>query len=145
MVAKSEPDGYTILANSAAHTVNPFLYRNLPYDSATDFTGVTPLANLPNILVVSPQSPINSVQELIAAAKKAPGKLNYASAGTGSGTHMNAEKFRIASGIVAEHIAFKGTPEGYENQSGREVGTALRRAAIRCVSSRKTSHYASYE
>jgi len=120
VVAKSDPDGYTILSNSAAHTVNSFLYRNLPYDSATDFTGVTPLANLPNILVVSPQSPLNSVQELVAAARKAPGKLNYASAGMGSGTHMNAEKFRIAAGIVAEHIAFKGTPEAVtETMTGR--------------------------
>jgi tripartite-type tricarboxylate transporter receptor subunit TctC len=120
VVAKSDPDGYTILSNSAAHTVNPFLYRNLPYDSATDFTGVTPLANLPNILVVSPQSPLNSVQELIAAARNAPGKLNYASAGMGSGTHMNAEKFRIAASIVAEHIAFKGTPEAVtETMTGR--------------------------
>jgi len=120
MVAKAEPDGYTILANSNAHTVNPFLYRSLPYDSATDFVGVATLGSLPNILVVSPQSPINSVADLVAAAKQQPGKLNYASAGVGSGTHMNAEKFRIASGLAAEHIAFKGTPEAVtETMAGR--------------------------
>lgn len=120
MVAKAEPDGYTILANSNAHTVNPYLYRNLPYDSGTDFVGIATLGSLPNILVVSPQSPFNSVQDLVAAAKQSPGKLNYASAGVGSGTHMNAEKFRIASGLMAEHIAFKGTPEAVtETMAGR--------------------------
>ena len=120
MVAKAEPDGYTILANSNAHTVNPQLYRSLPYDSATDFVGIATLGSLPNILVVSPQSPFNSVQELVAAARSQPGKLNYASAGVGSGTHMNAEKFRIASGLSAEHIAYKGTPEAVtEVMAGR--------------------------
>ncbi len=119
-VAKAEPDGYTLLANSNAHTVNPHLYRNLPYDSATDFVGIATLGSLPNILVVSPQSPVNSVQELLAAARSRPGKLNYASAGVGSGTHMNSEKFRIASGLSAEHIAFKGTPEAVtETMAGR--------------------------
>lgn len=119
-VAKAEPDGYTILANSNAHTVNPYLYRNLPYDSATDFVGIGTLGSLPNILVVSPQSSVNSVADLVAAAKQRPGRLNYASAGVGSGTHMNAEKFRIASGVAAEHIAFKGTPEAVtETMAGR--------------------------
>ncbi len=119
-VAKADADGYTILANSNAHTVNPHLYRSLPYDSASDFVGIATLGSLPNILVVSPQSPVNSVQELLAAARAQPGKLNYASAGVGSGTHMNAEKFRIASGVVAEHIAFKGTPEAVtETMAGR--------------------------
>lgn len=120
MVAKAEPDGYTILANSNAHTVNPQLYRSLPYDSASDFVGIATLGSLPNILVVSPQSSINTVQELVAAARSQPGKLNYASAGVGSGTHMNAEKFRIASGLSAEHIAYKGTPEAVtETMAGR--------------------------
>lgn len=119
-VAKADADGYTILANSNAHTVNPYLYRSLPYDSASDFVGIATLGSLPNILVVSPQSPINSVADLVAAAKQKPGKLNYASAGVGSGTHMNAEKFRIASGLSAEHIAFKGTPEAVtETMAGR--------------------------
>lgn len=119
-VAKAEPDGYTILANSNAHTVNPYLYRSLPYDSASDFVGIATLGSLPNLLVVSPQSPINSVADLVTQAKQKPGKLNYASAGVGSGTHMNAEKFRIASGLAAEHIAFKGTPEAVtETMAGR--------------------------
>lgn len=110
-VAKSEADGYTLLVVSTGHVVNPVLYPNLSYDTVADFAGVTPLASLPNVLVVSASSPIKSVTELIAAAKARPGQLNYASAGTGSATHVNAEKFRSVTGIEATHIPFKGTPE----------------------------------
>ncbi len=110
-VAKSDPDGYTLLVVSTGHVVNPVLYPGLSYDTVADFAGVTPLASLPNVLVVGANSPIKNVQELIAAAKANPGKLNYASAGTGSATHVNAEKFRAVTGLQATHIPFKGTPE----------------------------------
>ncbi len=110
-VAKSEPDGYTLLVVSTGHVVNPVLYPGLSYDTVADFAGITPLASLPNVLVVGANSPIKNVQELIAAAKANPGRLNYASAGTGSATHVNAEKFRAITGIQATHIPFKGTPE----------------------------------
>lgn len=110
-VAKSEPDGYTLLVVSTGHVVNPVLYPGLSYDTVGDFAGITPLASLPNVLVVGAGSPIKNVQELIAAAKANPGKLNYASAGTGSATHVNAEKFRTVTGLQATHIPFKGTPE----------------------------------
>lgn len=111
VVAKSEPDGYTLLVVSTGHVVNPVLYPNLTYDTVGDFAGVTPLASLPNVLVVGAGSPIKNVQELIAAAKARPGQMNYASAGRGSATHVNAEKFRNVTGIQATHIPFKGTPE----------------------------------
>ncbi len=111
LVAKSDPDGYTLLVVSTGHVVNPVLYPGLSYDTVGDFAGVTPLASLPNVLVVGAGSPIKTVSELIAAAKANPGKLNYASAGTGSATHVNAEKFRAITGIQATHIPFKGTPE----------------------------------
>jgi tripartite-type tricarboxylate transporter receptor subunit TctC len=111
VVAKSEADGYTLLVVSTGHVVNPVLYPNLSYDTVNDFAGITPLASLPNVLVVSASSPFKSVTELIAAAKARPGQLNYASAGTGSATHVNAEKFRSVTGIEATHIPFKGTPE----------------------------------
>ena len=110
-VAKSEPDGYTLLVVSTGHVVNPALYGNLPYDTVADFAGVTPLASLPNMLVVATSSPYKSVGELIAAAKAKPGQLNFASAGVGSATHVNAEKFRAATGTQITHIPFKGTPE----------------------------------
>jgi len=111
-VAAAAPDGYTLLVQSSGHTVNPHIYSNLPYDTLRDFAGVTTLANLPNVLIIAPGKGIRSVKELIAAAKAKPGQLNYASAGNGSATHMNAEKFRSAAGFDAVHIPFKGTPEG---------------------------------
>ncbi len=110
-VAKSEPDGYTLLVVSTGHVVNPALYGNLPYDTVGDFAGVSPLAALPNVLVVGAGSPIKSVADLIAQAKAKPGQLNYASAGVGSATHVNAEKFRAVADIAVTHIPFKGTPE----------------------------------
>ena len=120
LVAKSDPDGYTLLVVSAGHVVNPVLYPGIAYDTLGDFAGITPLAALPNMLVVGAGSPIKTVSELIAAAKASPGKLNYASAGVGSATHVNAEKFRSVSGISVTHIPFKGTPETIvETSAGR--------------------------
>lgn len=110
-VAKSEADGHTLLVVATGHVVNPVLYANLSYDTVGDFAGITPLASLPNVLVVSASSPLKNVRDLIAAAKAKPGQMNYASAGTGSATHVNAEKFRNVTGIEATHIPFKGTPE----------------------------------
>jgi tripartite-type tricarboxylate transporter receptor subunit TctC len=110
MVARADPDGYTFLIHSAGHSVNPAIYPNLTYDTAKDFAGVSPLANLPNVLVVTPGR-YKSVQELVKAGKANPGKLNYGSAGNGSATHMNAEKFRAVAGFDAVHVPFKGTPE----------------------------------
>ena len=119
-VAKSEPDGYTLLVVSTGHVVNPALYGNLPYDTVADFAGVTPLASLPNMLVVAANSPFKTMAELIATAKAKPGQLNYASAGVGSATHVNAEKFRALTGTQITHIPFKGTPETIvEVSSGR--------------------------
>jgi tripartite-type tricarboxylate transporter receptor subunit TctC len=119
-VAKSEPDGYTLLVVSTGHVVNPVLYTGLSYDTVGDFAGIIPLAALPSVLVVGSGSPIKSVRELIAAAKAKPGQMNYASAGVGSATHVNAEKFRSAAGIQVTHIPFKGTPETIvETSSGR--------------------------
>lgn len=111
-VAAAAPDGYTLLITSSGHTVNPHLYANLPYDTLRDFAGVSTIADLPNVLIVAPGKGIRSVAQLIALAKSKPGQLNYASAGNGSATHMNAEKFRAAAGIDVVHIPFKGTPEG---------------------------------
>jgi tripartite-type tricarboxylate transporter receptor subunit TctC len=111
VVAKSPPDGYTLLVNSAAQAYNVSIYPALSYDTAKDFVEVAPLAGQPNVLIVAPATGIKSVADLIALAKQKPGQLNYASAGTGSGTHINAEKFKLAAGIDVVHIPYKGTPE----------------------------------
>ncbi|HEX7892402.1 MAG TPA: tripartite tricarboxylate transporter substrate binding protein [Ramlibacter sp.] len=118
LVAKSEADGYTILIHSSGHALNPAIYPNLPYDTVKDLTGVTPLAAVPNVMVVSPARGWKSVADVVAAAKAKPGQMNYASAGTGSATHMNAEKFKLRAGIDAQHVPFKGTPEALTDVIG---------------------------
>ncbi|MDB5898393.1 MAG: tripartite tricarboxylate transporter substrate binding protein [Ramlibacter sp.] len=117
-VAKSEPDGYTLLIHSSGHALNPAIYPNLPYDTVKDLTGITPLASVPNVMVVNPSRGWKTVADVIAAAKAKPGQLNYASAGTGSATHMNAEKFKLRAGIDAQHVPFKGTPEAISDVIG---------------------------
>lgn len=119
-VAVAAPDGYTVLIHSAAHVANAALYKNLRYDTLKDFTPVTMLAALPNVLVTAPGKDFRTVQDLVQKAKANPGKYLYASAGNGSATHINAEKFRAAVGIEADHIPFKGTPEALtEVMAGR--------------------------
>ena len=110
-VARAEPDGYTILVHSSSATVTPSTVKNLPYDLLRDFSGITMLANIPNVLAASPASGFRTVKELVDAAKANPGKLNYASVGTGSATHLNAERFRLGAGIEVAQIAYKGTSE----------------------------------
>ena len=120
LVAKSEPDGYTLLVVSTGHVVNPILYPGLSYDTVADFAGISPLASLPSVLVVGASSPFKSVKDLIGAAKAKPDSLNYASAGVGSATHVAGEKFRSVAGLQVTHIPFKGTPETIvETSSGR--------------------------
>jgi tripartite-type tricarboxylate transporter receptor subunit TctC len=111
IVAKAEPNGYTFLITSSGHVVNPSLYSSLPYDTLKDFSGVTSLVELPNVMVTSPDAGYTSVKDLTAKAQAAPGTKNYASAGNGSATHMNAEKFKMAAKINANHIPYKGTPD----------------------------------
>ncbi len=120
LVAKAPADGYTLLIHSSGHVVNPALYPKLNYDTLKDFDGVSPLASLPNVIVVSPSKGYKDVADLVAKAKAQPGQLNYASAGNGSATHMNAEKFRVAAGLQAQHVPYRGTPEALtETASGR--------------------------
>ncbi|WP_341920714.1 tripartite tricarboxylate transporter substrate binding protein [Polaromonas sp. YR568] len=117
-VAKGEADGYTVLVHSSGHALNPAIYSSIGYDTLKDLTGITPLAALPNVLVVNPARGWKSVADLVAAARAKPGQLNYASAGVGSATHLNAEKFRLQAGIEALHVPYKGTPEAMTNVIG---------------------------
>src|SRR5262249_37875436 len=122
-VAKADPDGYTLLATSNAHTITPAMYSNLSYDAAADFAAVIPFGNMPNVLIISPSKGIRTIQEFVAAAKAKPGALNYASVGVGSQTHLSVEQFRLSAGIDIVHIPFKGGPEALtEVIAGRVEG-----------------------
>lgn len=119
-VAKSAPDGTTLMVHSSGHAANAFIYPTLPYDTLKDFVQVVPLAGQPNVLVVSPASGYKTVADLVADAKKRPGVVTFGSAGIGSGTHFNAEKFKLAAGIDVSHIPYKGTPEALtDTMTGR--------------------------
>jgi len=110
-VAVSAPDGYTLLINSNAHTVNPAIYAKLPYDTLKDFTDIAPLAIQPNVLVVNATSPYKTVADFVNAARAKPGAINVGHAGVGSGTHLSTERFIAAASIKVELVPFKGTPE----------------------------------
>jgi tripartite-type tricarboxylate transporter receptor subunit TctC len=110
-VVAAAPDGYTILANSSAHTIAPWIVPNLPYDTAKDLRAVIPLGQNANVLVVSPSKGWHTVQDLVAAAKARPGTINYGSAGVGSATHIAAERLRLSAKFEATHIPYKGGPE----------------------------------
>ena len=119
-VAKSEPDGYTILVNSSAHTIAPALQPNLTYDPVRDFAAVVPLGVSPFVLVVPPARGFKTARDLVAAAKAAPGAFNFSSPGAGSASHLSAERFRLGAGVHATHVPFKGGVEAMtEVMAGR--------------------------
>jgi len=111
IVARAEPDGYTMLVNSSSHTVAPSTYASLPYDTARDLAGITPLANLPSVLVIAPSRGVRTVSDLVAAAKAKPGAMSFASGGAGSAAQLNAERFRMSARFEAVHVPYKGAPE----------------------------------
>jgi tripartite-type tricarboxylate transporter receptor subunit TctC len=111
ILAKSTPDGYTLLLITTTFVINPSLHKKLPYDPVRDFTPVTQLDSVANILVVNPAMPANSVKELIALAKAKPGELTYASPGSGSAPHIATELMKSMAGIDMVHVPYKGIPE----------------------------------
>jgi tripartite-type tricarboxylate transporter receptor subunit TctC len=109
-VAKSAPDGYVLtLGSSPTHAIAPSLNPALPYDPLRDFTAVTLVAVVPNVLVVNPSLPAKTVRELIALAKAKPGSLNFGSAGNGTSQHLSAELFKVMAGVDMVHVPYKGT------------------------------------
>ena len=122
LVAKSAPDGYTLLMGTVGtHAINPSLYAKMPYDHVKDFTPVILVAGVPNVLVVHPSLPASSVQELIAYAKANPGKLNFASSGNGTSIHLSGELFKAMTGVQMAHVPYKGSAPALTDLVGGQV------------------------
>jgi tripartite-type tricarboxylate transporter receptor subunit TctC len=108
-VARSAPDGYTLLVHTAAHTIAPSMYK-LPYDTLHDFAPVTRLANAPNTIAVHPTLPVKNVKELIALAKARPGAISYSSSGSGTPAHLSGELFKATAKVDLLHVPYRGSP-----------------------------------
>lgn len=121
IAARGTPDGYTLLMHSSGHTVNPSLYAKLPFDTLKDFVDIGPLAQQPNLMVTNPGTPYNTVQDVIKTATAKPGTLNFASAGVGSGTHLNLEKLKLMAKINMNHVPYKGSAEALADVLGNRV------------------------
>lgn len=110
LVAKAAPDGYTLQLGTAGNmTINPSLYKNMPFDTVRDFQAVSLIAMLPNLMVVNPKVPAKTVQEFVAWAKSHPGKVFFGSSGIGNTPHMTGELFNLATGLSMIHVPYKGS------------------------------------
>ena len=122
LVAKAAPDGYTLVMGTVGtHAINPNLYGKMPYDHVKDFAPVILVAGVPNVLVVNPEVPIKSVPELIAYAKANPGKLNFASSGSGTSIHLSGELFKAMTGVQMTHVPYKGSAPALTDLVGGQV------------------------
>jgi tripartite-type tricarboxylate transporter receptor subunit TctC len=125
-VAKSPPDGYTLLVTGNTHLVSSHLYKNLQYDAVKDFTHISGLAWGPYALVVNPQKVnVGSVKELIAAAKAQPGKIDFASSGNGSSQHLMGALFNSLAGVELNHVPYKGSAPAMQDLLGGQVGVSF--------------------
>jgi tripartite-type tricarboxylate transporter receptor subunit TctC len=125
MVAAAAPDGYTLLAVSPSHVINPALHAKKTYDPLRDFECITVMANTHQVIVAHPSTPAASIGELIDYAKKNPGKLTYGSAGTGSATHLNMELFKSMAGVDILHIPYKGSTQARQDVLAGQVNLAM--------------------
>ena len=123
LAAKSAPDGYTLIINSNAHAVNPSMFSSLPYNTLKDFVDIMPLVGQPNVMVVSPSSRLKTFGGFLAEARANPGKINFAFAGLGSGTHLNCEKLKLDARIDFTLVAYKGSADAITDVVGGRVDT----------------------
>jgi tripartite-type tricarboxylate transporter receptor subunit TctC len=122
LVAKSPADGYTLLMGTVGtHAINASLYAKMPYDHVRDFAPIILVAGVPNVLVINPALPVNSVQELIAYGKANPGKLNFASSGNGTSIHLAGELFKTMTGVQMAHVPYKGSAPALVDLAGGQV------------------------
>jgi len=121
LVARSAPDGYTLLTNASIHVINPSLYAKSSFDAIRDFAPVALIAEVPLILVVNPGVPVKSVGDLIALGKAQPGKLNFGSSGNAAAPHLAGESFKIATGVQMQHVPYKGSAPALTDLIGGQV------------------------
>jgi tripartite-type tricarboxylate transporter receptor subunit TctC len=122
LVARAAPDGYTLLMGTVGtHAINASLYAKMPYDHVKDFAPVVLVAGVPNVLVVNPSVPAQTVGELIAYAKANPGKLNFASSGSGTSIHLSGELFKVLTGVQMTHVPYKGSAPALSDLVGGQV------------------------
>jgi tripartite-type tricarboxylate transporter receptor subunit TctC len=122
MVAKSAPDGYTLLVNASLHVINPSLYEKSRYDAIADFTPLSNLADVPLVLVINPKTPVQTVQELIAWVKSSNRPVNFASSGNATAPHLAGEAFKLAAGIEnMQHVPYKGSSPALTDLLGGQV------------------------
>jgi len=120
-VVRAKPDGYTILANSSAQTIAPFIVPNFPYDIDKNLTGALMIGQNANVLLVAPSKGWKTAQDLVAAAKAKPDTINYGSAGVGTATHISALRFSVAAGIQTTHVPYKGGAEALTDLLGGRI------------------------
>jgi len=120
-LASMQPDGYTLMLTATHHVINPGLYKNLRYNTRTDFTPIAQVAAVPNVLVVNHAFPARTVQELIAYARQHPGKVDFGSAGTGGANHLSGELFKSMTGIQMTHIPYKGAAPALNDLLGGQI------------------------
>ena len=121
-VAKSPPDGYTLVGGTiSTHAINASLYKSLPYDPVRDFVPITLIARLPNLLVINPNVPAKNVAELVALMKANPGKYTFASSGNGTSQHLSGELFKSIAGVDMQHVPYKGSPPALQDVVGGQV------------------------
>jgi len=124
-VARSAPDGYTLLVGAPTITLNHFVYKRLPYDVERDFTPVTQLVSIPNVLVVHPSLQIDTLAKFIAAAKQRPGQINYASAGVGSSLHLAMELFKHMAQVDITHVPYRGVGPAMQDLVAGHVNSMI--------------------
>ena len=120
-VAKSAPDGYTLLINSGSMAINMALYKNLNYDTLRDFVAISLFSESPNVLVVHPSLPVKTAKDLVTLAKAKPGAMNFSSSGSGTTQHLSGELFNLRTGVKLVHVPFRGTAPSLTAVVGGEV------------------------
>src|SRR5690606_18117640 len=122
VVAKSAPDGYTLyVATSATQAINPLIYRKLPFDTQKDFAPISILGDVPNVLIVNKNLPVNTLADFVALAKSQPGKLHYGSSGNGTSMHLAAEQFKMTADVDIQHIPYRSSGTAVTDLMGGQI------------------------